>query len=114
VSNPVYNSGEMDRLLTFKSPTKGRGTAGGIKLTWTTVTELSWAKWLPGSSAEVINALARYSELSGVLLIRYRSDLLTTWRVTMEDGVQYEILGKPIEIGRQEFQALIVKTVTAP
>lgn len=114
MSLPVYNSGEMDRLITFKSPNKTRGSAGGVKNTWTTVTEQSWAKWLPQSGAEVVQAQAKYTDMTGILRIRYRSDVLATWRLLLDGGTQYELIAPPLEIGRQEFQDLVVKLVNVP
>lgn len=90
----IINSGTMDRLLTFLVPTPGRGTAGGVKNDWASAAEQSWAEWLSPRSAEVLSAGARFTDLTGVLRIRHRPDVLANWRVVMDDEL-YELLGPP-------------------
>lgn len=108
----IYNAGLMDRYLTMRYPVPTRGTAGGNQVTWATHTESSWGQWLPADSKEVITAEAKYSDLSGVVRIRWRTDIRNTWRFLM-DGDLFELLGPPMEGGRYEFQDLPVRRISA-
>ncbi len=108
------NSGEFDRLLTFKVPTGARGSAGSQKYTWADNAELSWAKYMPATSSEVDAALARYTTAAGVMRIRYRSDVTASWRFTIDGAGLYELVASPVEVGRREYLDLAYAKVLVP
>lgn len=101
------NPGKLDRLITPRYPVASRGTSGSAKIASWTETTTSWAAWMPEGGREYVAASARRSDVTGVLRIRYRADVRSTWRITA-DGVLYEILGVS-EVGRRSYLDLSVK-----
>lgn len=101
MSQANYNTGQLNKLVTPRYPTPGRGTAGGTKVNTWTVTTKVWGYWLSQSSREYLQAFARYSDLTGVFRMRFRTDIRSTWRILI-DGVLYEVLGPAIEVGRRQ------------
>lgn len=101
------NPGRLDSLITPRYPMVTRGTAGGAVQSWVTATA-SWAQWLPTTGREFIAANSRQAEVTGILRVRYRTDLAPTWRV-MLDGALFDVLGL-IEVGRRNFLDILVKT----
>lgn len=103
----AQNFGRLDRLITPRYPALSRGVAGGVSWLWASSGVQSWARWLPQAGREYVAAASRHTDLTGILRIRYRSDIAATWRVLL-DGVLYDIVGI-VEVGRRSYLDLIVK-----
>jgi SPP1 family predicted phage head-tail adaptor len=101
------NPGQLDRLVTVRYPLHTRSETGHAIESWVTGAVQSWGKWLPTTGREFIAAGAKYAEQTGMLRLRYRSDIAETWRVIIE-GITYDILAV-LEVGRREFLDLSVK-----
>lgn len=100
------NPGALDRLATPRYPVVARGADGSQSLVWAASSTLSWGKLLPTTGREYQSALAAYDELTGVLRVRYRSDLLPTWRVLL-GGVLHDIAAI-LEVGRRSYLDLLL------
>ncbi len=103
------NPARLDRRITLLSLTKTRDAIGAAVASWETDSSV-WARWLPQNSREFMAAQARFSTLSALLRIRYRSDIRATWRAVV-NGVQYKLMGDPIEVGRREYLDLPMESI---
>lgn len=103
------NAGTLDRRLTLLQWDTSIDSIGGVIEGWSFY-RYSWGRWLPANGREVIAAQTRIAEAEGVLRMRYRTDLETTWRV-MCAGVTYELAAPINLVGRKDAIDLILKTV---
>lgn len=103
-------SGELDRLITFEARTDAQDELGQPVPSWTDAVTVA-AKWIPLNSREAASAGQWQPTISGVLRIRYRGDVRSTWRVRFGDTV-LELAGPPIEIGRRQFMDLPVRALS--
>ncbi len=93
------NAGDLNHRLTFQSPPAGRDSVGARSGAW--VDEFTvWGGAWPLSSRELIAGAQIDSELSVRFRIRYRTDVLPSWRVVW-GGVPHAIVGDPIDVGGQ-------------
>ena len=85
--------GEMNQLITIQEKgTPARDAAGGETITWTDVASV-WAKEVPYSGREFMNARREYAELYTRFSIYYRSDIKPTMRITKDsDSRVFQIL----------------------
>ena len=103
------NPGKLDRRVSLRQLELAIDSIGGFVSSWPHLSYV-WAQWLPQMGREFIAAQTRIAEAVGVLRIRYRADILATWRVVV-DGVAYEVAGPPVQVGRRTFLDLILKSV---
>lgn len=71
---------------------------------------LVWAQWMPTSTAEPVGGQAKRGQLMGMFRIRYNASVDATWRILM-GGVAFELMGPPMEVGRFNYQDLVVRSV---
>lgn len=103
------NPGKLDRRVSLRQLELAIDAIGGFVSSWPHQSYV-WAQWLPEMGREFISAQTRIAEAVGVLRIRYRADILATWRVVV-DGVAYEVAAPPVQVGRRSFLDLIIKSV---
>lgn len=89
------NIGDLDKRITIQAPTNVPDGMGNFTVTWTDICTV-WAKKTTHRSDEAMQAMA----VSGTALhnfrIRYRKDILGSWRI--KEGNRYmNIIGPPIE-----------------
>lgn len=89
------NPGRLDKYVSLRRIDISLDAMGGVVESWTHVAFV-WAQWLPTTGREFFAAQARISEATGVLRIRYRTDINETWRVVVE-GCLYEVAAPPVE-----------------
>lgn len=107
-------AGELDRRIQLQSATVTNDPDYNEETrTWATYATV-WAKmehhgarseW---SEGEVF--AREYAQFGLFLTIRYRGDVTSEHRVIF-DGVTYEIIGKPRELGRREWLKLQVRVI---
>lgn len=104
-------AGPLDRRITLERPTVTKGSSGGPITNWGVAAEV-WAFVRPASAREFIAGAAEVSEQRTVFRIRWRDDVVTTWRVGFS-GQKYRIVGVA-EIGRAEGLELQTTAILAP
>lgn len=77
------NPGDLRTRITFQQPTIVTDAGGAQSETWANVSTnpTVWAKWVNAHGQEAINQNAETSVQRATVTIRYRADVLTTWRV---------------------------------
>jgi SPP1 family predicted phage head-tail adaptor len=102
------NAGTLDRRLTLLQWDTSINAIGGVIESWSFY-RYSWGRWLPTSGKEFIAAQTRIAELDGVLRMRYRTDIPTTWRILC-DGDVYEVISVQT-VGRRDAIDIMLKSV---
>lgn len=107
---PLYghNPGKLDRRIALRYPRETQSGTGAITKVWVQGARL-WAQWLPTGGREFTAAQARHAEATGVIRIRYRTDLDATWQLRLGDDV-FEILALQ-EVGRRDYLDLTVRAL---
>lgn len=100
-------AGELDRRVTLQRPVVTRDPQYGSELTsWSTVATV-WARVRDRMAAEISEPDVPQRDLRRQITvrIRWRSDLLTTWRLQIGAGPSARILqiNGAIEAGRREW-----------
>lgn len=103
------NPGKLDHLVSLCRLDTTLDAIGGVISSWSFVASV-WGEWLPSTGKEYIAAQARIAQAAGVLRIRWRSDIIETWRVLVA-GVPYEVAAPPVPVGRRSFLDLVLKSV---
>lgn len=106
------NPGEFDRLCTVLKPVEDRGSAGGVSIKWVTDFQF-WAKKAGPGSREFRAAGVTRDEVTAVFSTHFNPALRSEQRFEC-DGVLYEIVGDPVEIGRGMGHTLTAKSVQTP
>ena len=114
ISSPAtqrISLGELSQRLTLESRAAGSDALGQESGPWVAVATV-WARARPLRSRELFAAGQTGSVAEVEFTIRYRSDVLSTWRATWK-GVPYEIVGEPIDVDAagQWLQILAAKGV---
>ena len=103
------NPGKLDHLVSLCRLDTSLDSIGGVVPTWSFVSAV-WGEWLPSTGREYIAAQARIAEADGVLRIRWRADIVETWRVLVAGGL-YEVAAPPVPVGRRSFLDLTLRSV---
>lgn len=93
------NPGELDQRVTLQSRSVVKDAYGQDTITWTTVA-IVWAQVQALRGREFFAAAQVQQEQTVKVRIRYRSDVLTTWRLVWK-GVHHDITGV-IPVGRKQ------------
>lgn len=98
-------AGDLDRRIKLDAPSVARDTDFGSEVTtWNTVATV-WAKLLERVASEGVEADQRVMTRQITIRIRYRSDVLTTWRVVC--GTRRFRISGTLEVGRREYLHLL-------
>jgi len=95
----TIGAGDIDQRITLQSRAAGVDVLGQATGGWQDVGTV-WARARPLRSRELFAAGSVGSLADVEFTIRWRSDVLTTWRVLWR-GKPYEITGEPIDLGGQ-------------
>lgn len=93
-------AGKLDRQIKLLRYSRTKDTAGGISETYAEFATV-WASVKDLRGSQFFAAQQSNSEVTTKFQIRYRDDLTAKDRIEWKNK-QYEIIGTPIEIGRNE------------
>lgn len=103
-------SGQMDRRITLRRRTLGPQEAAGDQAETFVEYATVWARKIEVSGREVFQAQTKDAETAVRFEIRWRSGVAATDRLTCE-GVDYQLVAPPAEIGRREGLTLFARAV---
>lgn len=105
-------AGQLDQRITLQQRASGVDVLGQATGSWQDVGTV-WARARPLRSRELFAAGSVDSLADVEFTIRWRSDVLTNWRV-MWRSKPFEITGEPIDIeGRREWLQMLCTSGTA-
>lgn len=102
-------SGKMDKYLTINEKVTGTDDDGAPVTTWKTREQI-WAQRIELSNTEFMQGQQMKSNFAAKFIINFNPGITTTDRILLE-GITYEIMGKPREIGRQAGHLLLAGTI---
>lgn len=104
------NAGDMRTSITFQSPTVSADTGGAQVSTYANVTTnpTVWARWINDHGQEAVHSDALKSVQRATVTIRYRSDVVPTWRV-VKDSENWQILSVDQVQGKRRWTELVVE-----
>jgi SPP1 family predicted phage head-tail adaptor len=103
---------DMRTRITFQEPTITADAGGAQATSWADIetNPTVWARWANAHGQEVVNSESLQSSQRAAVTIRYRSDVLSTWRV-VKDGEAWQILSVDPVQDRNEWIELVVERV---
>lgn len=102
------DAGALDQRITLQAPSAAVDGLGQRAGAWTTVAEV-WARAEPLRGRDFFAAAQMQAAADVKFTLRYRPDVLATWRV-LWDGRPYEIVGQPINVRGQKVVLEIMAT----
>ena len=102
--------GEMRERVAIKTRTLADDTIGGKTETWTTLATV-WAKINTIRGTEFIQQAQAGGELTHRVIIRYRSDVTASMKLTWGSRT-LKIVSPPIELGHRQWTELQCKEET--
>ena len=100
-------AGKLDRQIVLKSYAETKDDFGGISETYADVATV-WADVIDLRGNQFFAAQQVNSNITTKFRIRYRSDIDAKWRIGFK-GKEYDIIGVPIEVGRNETLEIMAK-----
>lgn len=101
----------LDTLVDFESPSTAQDATFGSSVPVWTHFARAWVEWrdmIPSRSETVRQGLATARNQTRIRL-RFMPDLDSSMRL-VRDGVKYNIVGGPAELGRREWHELVVES----
>lgn len=102
VLKPIVFTGpspsELNRRITLEYPIKTPGGAGGFVTTWA-IAATVWARITTLRTDEAILGMAQSGSAIHNIMIRYRTDINTSWRIGYGNRY-YNIIGPPIDLNK--------------
>lgn len=106
----MISAGRLDRRIELQSATIANDSEYNEQTkTWATYATV-WAQKDFHRSEEGEEASREYAEFGLYFTIRYRDDVSPEHRIVYESG-NYEIIGRPREIGRRQFLKVRVRLI---
>jgi len=108
----TVNPGEMRTRITFQQPTVAADAGGAQVPTWANISSVPtvWARWINAHGEEAISSEALKSSQRATVTVRYRSDLVSTWRV-VKGSEYWQIISIDHVQGRNHWTELVVERV---
>lgn len=103
-------SGMRDRLITFQMAATVKDSEAGTTTAWVDLTEQSWANERPLKPQEVMAGNHVMTDDVRMFTVLHRTDVVPGMRIS-HDGLHFEIIGRPIELGRREELQITAKAV---
>jgi SPP1 family predicted phage head-tail adaptor len=104
----TVDPGELTERVTLQSRSTAQDAYGQATITWTDVATV-WARVRPVSGREFFAAAQVQQEQTVKVLVRYRTDVLPTWRLVWQ-GRAHDITGV-LPIGREWTEILCLQGV---
>jgi len=109
VATARITAGQLDQRLTLQSRAAGADVLGQASGAWADVATV-WGRARPLRSREIFAAGQTQNVTDVEFTIRWRDDVLPTWRVLWRD-VPYDITGQPIDVdGQAQWLELLAAT----
>lgn len=106
----MISAGQLDRRIALQSATIANDPVYNEPVeTWSTYATV-WAKMEHHQTIEGEVSAREYAQFGLFFTIRYRTDVLPEHRIVFESD-NYEIIGRPREIGRHRFMKVQVRLV---
>lgn len=101
---------ELRTRITLQQPTVTTDAGAAQKTTYANVTNdpVVWARWVNAHGQEVVGSEALKTEQRAVVVLRYRADIQTTWRV-LKDDQPWQILSIDHVQDRHHWTELVVE-----
>lgn len=99
---PATPIGHLDRRVQLHAPVVVRDPDYGSEVITYPVTATVWGRVTERDGGETATADRRLIKRSVTVRIRYRADVLSTWRCTV-GGRSLAIVGAPLEVGRRQY-----------
>lgn len=114
---PAYtvNAGELRTLVTFQEPSVSKDAGGAQKPAWANVdtNPTVWARWVNAHGQEMLTSEALKARQRATVTVRYRADILATWRLLKSDGTFWQIIAPPDNVrGENRWTELLVERTT--
>jgi len=108
----AVNPGDMRTQITLQSPTIATDAGGAQSVTYANAASKPtvWARWTNAHGVEVVQSESLATVQRATVAIRYRSDVLPTWRV-LKDSEPWQILSVDHVQDKRRFLELIVERV---
>lgn len=90
-------AGLLRRRVTLQRPVEAQDSYGQSVVTWAAV-DTVWASAEPLQGRELFTAQAVHAKLTMRFVLRYRSDVESSWRVVYQDR-PYDLVQDPIDVG---------------
>ena len=103
---------DLRTRITFQSPTVTPDAGGAQVATWANVSSnaMVWARWINVHGQEAVTSEALKSSQRATVTVRYRSDILTTWRGVK--GTEYwQVISVDQVQGRNRWTEIVVERV---
>lgn len=103
---------ELRTRITFQQPTVTADAGGAQVPSWANITTnpTVWARWINAHGEEAIASEAIQSAQRATVTVRYRSDLVSTWRV-VKGSEYWQIISIDQVQGRNRWTEMIVERV---
>lgn len=103
-------AGQLRRRVTLQKPVEVQDGFGQPVVTWQNV-DTVWASAEPLTGRELFAAQAVHAKLTMRFILRYRDDILSTWRVVYA-GRAYDLIQDPIDVNdRRAYVELLCEEV---
>lgn len=101
---------DLRTRITFQQPTITQDAGGAQVAGWANVatTPTMWARWINAHGPEVVNSQALQFVQRATVTVRYRSDIVPTWRI-LKDGEAWQILSVDMVQDRNRWVEMIVE-----
>jgi len=108
----TVNPGDMRTSITFQQPTLVKDAGGAQVPGWANVATnpTVWARWINAHGQEAVQSDSRQSAQRATVTIRYRADVLPTWRI-LKAGEAWQMLSVDQVQGRNRWVEMVVEQV---
>lgn len=106
------NPGDMRTQITLQSPTIAADAGGAQSVSYANAASkpIIWARWINAHGAEVVQSESLAAVQRATVTIRYRTDVLPTWRL-LKESEPWQILSVDHIQDKRRFLELIVERV---
>lgn len=103
---------DMRTRITLQAPALTTDAGGAQVAGWANAANpIVWARWVNAHGQEVVTSEALKSSQRAVVTIRYRSDILPSWRILKDGSEAWQIISIDPVQARNEWTELVVERV---
>ena len=108
----TVQAGELRTIIVFQEPTVAQGSDGAQTPVWANITHdpIVRARWINAHGNEMLNSGIVKSIQRATVTVRYRGDILATWRIlNVDDSTYWQILSVDQVQGRKRWTEMVVE-----